>query len=241
MTQVSPEVANEKLVGRPPEEVLRWAIETFGSRAALASSFGAEDVVLVDMLARITNSPRVFAIDTGRLPEETYDVMERVRKRYGIGIEVYYPQREAVETLGREAGFYSFRQSLEARHACCGIRKVEPLQRALSGLDAWITGLRQEQSVTRTEIAVVEQDDTNGGIIKVNPLIEWTNEQVWEYIRAHDVPYNRLHDQNFPSIGCEPCTRAVAPGEHPRAGRWWWESPEDKECGLHQTGQKTRA
>nr|NIM05695.1 phosphoadenylyl-sulfate reductase [Armatimonadota bacterium]NIO97176.1 phosphoadenylyl-sulfate reductase [Armatimonadota bacterium] len=233
MTQVSLAAANEDLLGRSPEQVLKWASDKFGGRIALACSFGAEDVVLVDMLCRITQKPRVFALDTGRLHEATYEVMEQVRDRYGINIEAYYPQREAVEELERQRGFYSFRSSLEDRHLCCKIRKVEPLFRALSDLDAWITGLRREQSVTRTELQVVEEDEGHGGIIKLNPLIEWTHEQVWDYIRQHDVPSNRLHNEGFPSIGCEPCTRAVAPGEHPRAGRWWWETPEQKECGLH--------
>ncbi len=233
MEQVTLESAIEQFDGAGPEQVAEWAVKTFGDRVALASSFGAEDVVLVDMLARVAQKPRIFAIDTGRLHEAVYEIMERVRERYGVDIEVYYPQREAVERLEGQHGFYSFRESLEARHECCGIRKVEPLQRALSDLEAWITGLRKDQSVTRTEVPLAERDDAHGGIIKVNPLADWTNEQVWEYIRQHDIPYNRLHDEGFPSIGCEPCTRAVAPGEHPRAGRWWWEAPEQKECGLH--------
>jgi len=233
MTQLGPEVLSQELEGCTAEEIVRRAVAIFGDRVALASSFGAEDVVLVDMLARATATPRVFAIDTGRLPEATYEVMERVRERYGVSIEVYSPRREAVEALERKAGFYSFRASLEARHACCEIRKVEPLRQALAGLDAWITGLRREQSVTRTDIAVLERDHAHGGVIKVNPLADWTAEQVWDHIRQHNVPYNRLHDEGYPSIGCAPCTRAVAPSEHPRAGRWWWEAPEHKECGLH--------
>lgn len=233
MTEARLQTASEGLQGRSPEQVLEWATETFGGAVALASSFGAEDVVLIDMLARVTDRPRVFAIDTGRLHEATYEVMERVRERYGLPIVVYYPQREAVEKLEREEGFYSFRASLEARHECCGIRKVEPLNRALGELEAWITGLRREQSVTRTDVRTVERDQAHGGIAKLNPLVEWTDDDVWDYIRRHEVPYNRLHDEGFPSIGCAPCTRAVAPGEHPRAGRWWWESPEHKECGLH--------
>ena len=241
MTQIDVDIVQTELAGQSPEEILRWTVDTFRDRVALASSFGAEDVVLVDMLAQVADSPRIFAIDTGRLHEETYQVMERVRERYGIDMEVYYPEREAVERLERRSGFYSFRRSLEARHACCGIRKVEPLRRALATLDAWITGLRREQNVTRSQMAFIERDQANGGIMKVNPLIGWTDEQVWEYLRRHDLPYNRLHDQGFPSIGCEPCTRAVAPGEHPRAGRWWWETPEQKECGLHQRAQKARA
>jgi phosphoadenosine phosphosulfate reductase len=233
MAEASVDVFDRELGGREPEDVLAAMVAHFGERMALASSFGAEDVVLIDMLVKVSPRPRVFAIDTGRLPAATYEAMDLVRDRYGIEIEVYFPRSEAVERLEREQGFHSFRKSLEARHACCGIRKVEPLERALSGLDAWITGLRREQNVTRTQIAVVERDDAHGGIAKVNPLADWTQEQVWEYIRAHGVPYNRLHDEGYPSIGCDPCTRAITPGEHPRAGRWWWESPAQKECGLH--------
>ncbi len=221
------------VAGREPLDIVRWAVSRSGEGLALACSFGAEDVVLVDMLARVTDTPRVFALDTGRLHEATYETMERVRERYGIAMEVYFPDREAVERLEREQGFFSFRQSLEARRACCQIRKVEPLRRALAGLDAWVTGLRREQSVTRAALAVVERDEAHGGILKLNPLADWSSDQVWEYIHRHGVPYNRLHDEGYPSIGCEPCTRAIRPGEHPRAGRWWWESPEHKECGLH--------
>lgn len=233
MAKINPQLALEQLRDLPAQQVLKWAVAAFGQRVALACSFGAEDVVLVDMLAQVTARPRVFAIDTGRLHEETYQVMEQVRERYGIDIEVYFPDRAAVEQLERSAGFYSFRKSVDARHACCGVRKVEPLNRALKGLDAWITGLRREQNVTRAGVQLVERDEAHGGIIKINPLVEWTEDQVWDYIRNHDVPYNRLHDQGYPSIGCAPCTRAVEPGEHPRAGRWWWEAPEQKECGLH--------
>ncbi len=232
MTQVELEVASQDLAGRPTEEVVAWALGEFGERIALASSFGAEDVVIIDILSHMISSPRVFAIDTGRLHEATYEVMERVRERYHVTIEVFFPRGEAVEQLEREEGFYSFRSSLEARHACCAIRKVEPLRRALSGLEAWITGLRREQNVTRAELPLLAWDAANG-LVKVNPLADWTWEEVWNYIRRHKVPYNRLHDEGFPSIGCAPCTRAVKIGEHPRAGRWWWESPEHKECGLH--------
>ena len=172
---VNLDVATRELAGRSAEEILKWAADAFGDRVAVACSFGAEDVVLVDMLARVADGPRIFALDTGRLHEATYEVMERVRERYGLPIEAYYPQREAVERLEREHGFYSFRKSLEARHACCQVRKVEPLERALAGLDAWITGLRREQSVTRVEMAVAERDDSHGGLLKLNPLIEWTS------------------------------------------------------------------
>ena len=159
--------------------------------------------------------------------------MERVRVRYQMPIVSYFPDREAVEKLEREKGYYSFRESVENRKECCGIRKVVPLKRALSGLSAWMTGLRREQSVTRTEMQALEWDEGNG-IAKVNPLIDWSEQQTWDYIKTNNVPYNALHDSGFPSIGCAPCTRAVKPGEDVRAGRWWWENPENKECGLHQ-------
>ena len=240
MSSVDTARADLELGGKSPQEILRWATSRFGRRVALASSFGAEDVVLVDMLTRVTDAPRIFAIDTGRLPEATYEVMDRVRERYGATIEVYYPQRAAVERLERQDGFYSFRKSLEARHRCCQIRKVEPLRRALADLDAWVTGLRREQSVTRTGVNATERDDAHGGIVKINPLVDRTEAQVWTYIRQHDVPYNRLHDEGYPSIGCGPCTRAVAPGEHPRAGRWWWEPAAQKECGLHVAAESAR-
>jgi phosphoadenosine phosphosulfate reductase len=161
--------------------------------------------------------------------------MERIRRRYGIAIATYVPQAAAVEALERDRGYYSFRQSVEERKHCCGIRKVEPLRRALAPLRAWVTGLRREQALTRTGIDVVEWDAVHG-LVKVNPLARWTEEQVWNYIRAHGVPYNTLHDRGYPSIGCAPCTRAIQPGQDIRAGRWWWETPEQKECGLHVHG-----
>lgn len=220
------------LDGAPAADVLAWAIQRFQPRIALASSFGLEDVVLMDLLRRLAPEARVFAIDTGRLPEETYAVAEAHRAR-GTRIEWFFPERVAVEALERDKGLYSFRDSIDARHECCGIRKVEPLRRALAGLDAWVTGLRREQNVTRADLRVVERDAANGGIVKVNPLAGWTTADVWAWVREHKVPYNALHDRGYPSIGCAPCTRAVAAGEHERAGRWWWESPEHKECGLH--------
>jgi len=233
MIQSTVEQLESELEALSSDQVLKWAADRFGNRVALACSFGAEDVVLVDLLCGVVDRPRVFAIDTGRLHGATYEVAERLRERYGLTIESYFPDRQAVEQLEREHGFFSFRQSLAARHACCQVRKVEPLGRALSDLDAWITGLRREQSVTRTAVQLIERDDAHGGIYKLNPLANWTSDDVWEYIGRHNIPYNRLHDEGYPSIGCEPCTRAVKPGEHPRAGRWWWESPEHKECGLH--------
>jgi len=215
---------NESLAGQPAEEILRWSAEAFAPDIKLASSFGAEDVVLIDMICKVTPQVAIFTLDTGRLNDETYEVMERIRHRYGIEIEAYFPDREAVERLVREKGFYCFRESVENRRECCRIHKVEPLRRALAGMRAWITA----------DIQIVEWDEGNGGVIKVNPLAEWTQQQVWDYIRTYNVPYNRLHDQGYPSIGCAPCTRAIKPGEDIRAGRWWWELPEQKECGLHR-------
>ena len=214
------------------EDVLRLALETFGQRAALSSSFGAEDMVLIDMLLKIDPKARIFTLDTGRLPQETYNVIDATRERYGATIEVFFPQPDAVQTMVAEHGMNLFYHSVENRKLCCGVRKMEPLRRALSGLDAWITGLRREQSVTRTAVHKVEWDEGNR-LVKVNPLVDWSHEDVWKYIREHNVPYNALHDRGYPSIGCGPCTRAVQPGEHERAGRWWWEHPETKECGLH--------
>lgn len=225
--------------GENPEAVIRWALERFHPRIALASSLQAEDMVILDMAWKINPAVRVFTLDTGRLHEETYTVMERIREKYGITVESYFPNGEAVEALEREKGFYSFRRSVEERKLCCGIRKVEPLGRALKELDAWMTGLRREQTMTRVATPKVERDEAHGGIVKVNPLADWSLQQVWDYIHAHNVPYNALHDLGYPSIGCAPCTRAIKPGEDIRAGRWWWEIPESKECGLHVSPAQT--
>jgi phosphoadenosine phosphosulfate reductase len=220
----------------PAQDVVRLALEKFGQRVALSSSFGAEDMVLIDMLLTIDPKARVFTLDTGRLPQETYNVIDATRQKYGATIEVLFPQPEAVQNMVEEHGMNLFYHSVENRKLCCGVRKMEPLRRALSTLDAWITGLRREQSVTRTAVHKVEWDEGNK-LIKVNPLVDWSHEDVWKYIREHNVPYNALHDRGYPSIGCGPCTRAVQPGEHERAGRWWWENPESKECGLHVSPQ----
>lgn len=229
---------SENLEGKRAEEILEWALERFGDRIALASSFGAEDVVLIDILAKIKPSARIFTLDTGRLPQETYDVMERIREKYGIKIEVFFPDPRDVEEMVNEHGPNLFYRSVEFRQLCCHVRKVRPLERALSQLDAWITGLRRGQSITRKEIKKVEEDERyfdgqRRVLLKLNPLADWTEKDVWEYIRKNSVPYNSLHDRNYPSIGCAPCTRPVQPGEDIRAGRWWWETPEKKECGLH--------
>ena len=219
------------------QDVIRLAVERFGKQVAASSSFGAEDMVLIDMLMRVDRTARIVTLDTGRLPQETYTVIDATRERYGATIEVFFPQAEDVQAMVREHGMNLFYESVDLRKLCCGVRKMEPLKRALAGLDAWITGLRRDQSVTRTAVHTIEWDEGNR-LIKVNPLVDWTHDDVWKYIREHNVPYNALHDRGYPSIGCGPCTRAVEPGEHERAGRWWWEHPETKECGLHVAPRK---
>jgi phosphoadenosine phosphosulfate reductase len=223
----------EGLENQDARGVLAWALDQYHPRIALASSFSVEDMVVLDLLMSLRPEARVFTLDTGRLHGETYDLMERTRRRYGINIEVCFPDRQAVAEMVEMKGFYSFRESIENRKECCKIRKVQPLRAKLAELSAWITGLRREQSITRNFLPKAEIDEANGGIIKINPLADWTEEQIWAYIRNHNLPYNELHDRGFPSIGCEPCTRAIEPGEDIRAGRWWWENPEHKECGLH--------
>lgn len=231
-TDVKTLVATDALETKSAEEVVRWAVQEFGDGLGLASSFGAEDVVLIDLLLQANPKARIFTLDTGRLNQETYDVMDQIQHKYGCAIETYFPEADRVETMVREKGFNLFYESIDNRKLCCHVRKVEPLNRALQGLKAWMTGLRREQVVTRAAVKKVEWDEAHQ-MYKINPLTEWTWNQVWEYIRANKVPYNKLHDQGYPSIGCEPCTRAVKPGEDFRAGRWWWEKPEQKECGLH--------
>ena len=224
----------KELESKTAEELLKWALENFSPKIALASSFQCEDSVLIDMLYKINHKNfRIFTLDTGRLNEETYEIMERIREKYGVPIESQFPDREAVEKLEKEKGLYSFRQSIENRLECCNIRKVVPLNRILSQLDSWITGLRRVQAVTRANTPKVELDEPRKGIVKFNPLIDWSNEQVWDYIKKNKVPDNKLYDLGYTSIGCSPCTRAIKAGEDLRAGRWWWENPDQKECGLH--------
>lgn len=200
--------------------------------AVFANSFGAEDMVLTDLIARHALGIGIVSLDTGRLHQETYDLMQETADHYGIRIKVFFPRHELVEDYLAERGPNAFYDGVELRKQCCNIRKMEPLKRALSGRKAWITGLRREQSPTRSDLAVSEFDVANG-LQKFNPLLDWSLIDVWSYIREHGVPYNALHDRGFPSIGCAPCTRAVTVGEDIRAGRWWWESPATKECGLH--------
>jgi phosphoadenosine phosphosulfate reductase len=221
-------------VDSTPADILRIGIKGACGPVSLACSFSVEDVVIIDMAMESGLPIGIFALDTGRLNEETYEVADAIVDRYRMKIDWFFPRHEAVEALLDEKGTFSFRESLENRHECCHIRKVEPLGRALKGLGGWITGLRREQSVTRMALAPLEIDEVNGGILKINPLLEWNESRVWEYARAKQIPTNRLHKQGYPSIGCAPCTRPVAPSEHPRAGRWWWENPEHKECGLHR-------
>lgn len=214
------------------EDVVRWALGQFGRRMVLASSFGAEDVVLVDLLMKTDPKARVVTLDTGRLPQETYNVMDVVRERYGMAVEVFVPNASDVEKMVVEKGLNLFYHSIENRRLCCGVRKREPLRRALSGLEAWMTGLRRDQNVTRGAVRKLEWDEGHQ-LVKVNPLADWSWDEVWKHIRDHHLPYNALHDRGFPSVGCAPCTRPIQPGEDLRAGRWWWEHPETKECGLH--------
>lgn len=214
------------------ETVLTHFLHTYKGRIALASSYGAEDQILTDMMVKIDPIAKIFSLDTGRLPEETYALMDQTNRKYGINVEVFCPDKTALEELYKSQGINGFRESIENRKACCQVRKLEPLRRALSGLEVWITGLRRSQSPTRETMQLVEWDDANG-LIKLNPLIEWSEQMVWDYIHENKVPYNVLHDQGYPSIGCAPCTRAIREGEDLRAGRWWWENPEHKECGLH--------
>jgi thioredoxin-dependent adenylylsulfate APS reductase len=215
------------------EELLRWAIETFHPRIAISAAGGVDGMAIVDMAWRIDPSVRVFTLDTGRLPPETYTLFEKVRERYGIDVEFEFPERADVETLLKRHGPNLMYRSLDLRVSCCEIRKVQPLKRKLGTLDAWIAGLRREQWKSRRNVAKVELDRDHGGIVKINPLADWSLDDVWGYVRKNDVPYHELFDHGYTSIGCAPCTRAVLPGEHERAGRWWWEQDTDKECGIH--------
>lgn len=215
-----------------PEVILRHFMEMYGERIALSSSLSIEDQTLADIMLKINPKARIFTLDTGRLFPETYQLIDKTNLHYDIKMEIFCPQTEKLQQFVREQGINPFYESIEKRHSCCEVRKLEPLRRAFQNLDAWVCGLRQTQSVTRNDMNLVEWDERHR-LLKINPLIHWSEEHVWNYIRTHHVPYNKLHDKGFPSIGCEPCTRAVKPGEDIRAGRWWWESPEHRECGLH--------
>jgi phosphoadenosine phosphosulfate reductase len=220
-----------------PYDLLHGALQEYGDDLRIACSLGVEDMVVLHEAARAAKdlgvTPRVFLLDTGRLHQETYDLVDRGRDKYGFAIEVYAPDTVSVESLVRAKGMNSFYESVDNRRECCAIRKLGPLARALAGARAWVTGLRRDQGPTRADVDVVERDLANGGLIKLNPLAHWSTERVWAFVREHRVPTHALHAQGYPSIGCAPCTRAVAEGQDPRAGRWWWEDPNHKECGLH--------
>ncbi len=234
-SSVLDEIRSGALENAGAEKIIEWGFERFAPRIALSASFGSpEGLVILDMMHRIDpGRTRVFTIDTGRLYQQTYNLIDRVRDRYDIEVEIYFPDPERVQKMVREWGMNLFYESTENRRLCCQVRKVEPLDRALADLDAWIAGLRPDQGVTRADVQSVEIDEIHGGRIKLNPLASWSHEDVWSYVRSHEVPVNALHGQGYPSVGCAPCTRAIEEGEDARAGRWWWENPENRECGLH--------
>lgn len=223
---------NDLFSNSTAEEVVSFFINKYGNKIAFATSLSAEDQILTQIIAGIDPETRIITLDTGRLFPETLDLIETTNLRYNINIKVFFPDAGQVESMVNTKGINLFYASIENRKECCHIRKILPLRRAMSGTDAWISGLRSEQSVTRKDLKLLEWD-SNFNLIKINPLRNWSEEQVWEYIHTHNIPYNKLHDNNYPSIGCQPCTRAVNPGDDIRAGRWWWEQPEYKECGLH--------
>lgn len=227
------ETLSREFEDKSPQEVIDWALRTYGSRVAISTSFQAEGMVILDMAYKIDPEVRVITIDTGRLPQETYDLIDNVRSYYELPIDVYFPDASELEEMVNKHGTNPFYRSVSLRLLCCGIRKVNPLNRALEDLDAWMTGLRRGQGDTRTAVRKLEIDSAHRGIAKINPLADWTHDQVWEYIKIHDVPVNDLYEHGYTSIGCAPCTRATEDGEDPRAGRWWWESGMSKECGIH--------
>jgi len=215
------------------EQILAAAAERFAGRIAFASSLGLEDQVITAMIAEAGLDIPIFTLDTGRLFPEAYDLIDRTVKRYGLPIRSYFPDAAEVEEMVAEGNVNLFRDSIEQRKLCCTVRKVRPLRRAQEQLDAWVCGLRSGQGATRQKVEPVEWD-AGAGIFKINPLAAWDEDRMWEYVRDNDVPYNPLHDQGYPSIGCAPCTRSVLPGEDHRSGRWWWEDADSRECGLHQ-------
>ena len=223
---------NEEFRNASPEKLLQYFLTAFKNKIALASSLSAEDQIITHFIANIDPTTPIFTLDTGRVFPETYATIERTKMQYDIHISIYFPNTKAVEEMVNQKGVNLFYESIENRKQCCSIRKMEPLHRAFNGLEVWICGLRKEQAITREEMQMVEWDEQNQ-LIKINPLINWTEKDVWDFIHKNGVPYNKLHDQGFPSIGCQPCTRAVKPGDDVRSGRWWWENPETKECGLH--------
>jgi thioredoxin-dependent adenylylsulfate APS reductase len=220
--------------GVEPQDMLEWGLERFAPRIALSTAFQIDGVALIDMAAEIADEFHVFSVDTGRLPAETHELIAALTQRYpGMQLEILTPEKREVGRMVARNGQDLFRESVENRLICCNVRKVRPLTRHLAGLDAWITGLRRDQWASRTDIRKVELDHDHGAIVKLNPLAEWTEDEVWDYVREREVPYHALYDQGYTSIGCAPCTRATLPGEPTRAGRWWWEVNAPKECGIH--------
>lgn len=224
---------NQNFVDKTPEDIIRLSVEKFGNKVLFSTSLGAEDQVITNMISGLSLPLRIITLDTGRQFSESYELLQKTIARYKIAIEVFFPNHQNIEEMVNQKGINLFYDSIENRKLCCNLRKIEPLSRALKGMDAWITGLRREQSVTRLDMNIAERD-TLFGIVKINPLLEWSESDVWTYIKEQKVPYNSLHDKGFRSIGCQPCTRSVEVGEDVRSGRWWWESPELKECGLHK-------
>ncbi len=227
------EAWNQQMQGKSTQEIITFFLHHYEKRIALSTSMGLEDQALTHMVSEVDKKARFFTLDTGRLFPETYDLIDRTSRKYNITLEVFFPEAADVEEMVAEKGINLFYDSIENRKLCCHLRKIKPLMRAIKNLDAWITGLRREQAVTRKDLQVVEWDKANG-LVKINPLIDWTEQQVWDYVNQHNVPINPLHKKGFASIGCQPCTRAIEPDEDIRAGRWWWENPETKECGLHK-------
>jgi phosphoadenosine phosphosulfate reductase len=223
---------NEQLRNADLADVLTYFSQQYNEKIVFSSSMGAEDQVITDMISKTGLPIKIITLDTGRLFPETYDVIERTKQQYGVSIEVLFPDKQSVEQMVNDKGINLFYKSVENRKLCCHIRKIESLKKALQDKDAWITGIRKDQTLTRFNASLIEWDE-NYGLIKVNPLYRWTEKMVWDYIRLHKVPYNILHDKGFPSIGCQPCTRAVESDDDPRSGRWWWEDQGHRECGLH--------
>lgn len=224
---------NEEMIGKSSLEVISFFLDKYEGKIAFASSMGVEDQLITHLIATINKAVKIFTLDTGRLFSETFDLIDKTQKRYKVDLEVYFPKSTEVQEMVNSKGINLFYKSIKNRKQCCNIRKIEPLQRALKDVEVWICGLRREQSPTRTNMQIVEWDSFNG-LLKVNPIIDWTEKEIWDFIRKNNIPYNALHDKGFNSIGCQPCTRAILEGEDSRAGRWWWENPETRECGLHK-------
>ncbi|MCK5856813.1 MAG: phosphoadenylyl-sulfate reductase [Bacteroidales bacterium] len=225
---------NDLLEGKSAQEIIAFFIKKMGDKITFGSSLGAEDQIITQMLVETKMAFKIFTLDTARLFSESYELIDRTNKRYNIIIDIFFPDHTQVEEMVAEKGINLFFDSIDNRHLCCQVRKLNPLKRALVGRQAWFTGLRKSQSVTRVDMQIVEWDE-NSSMLKINPLIEWSEDDVWTYLEKHGIPFNPLHKKGFPSIGCQPCTRAIMDGEDVRAGRWWWENPESRECGLHKS------